>query len=76
MDKKILQEIADYLGVAPEDLDKQASIKDDLGLGPIELNDLLNQLSIKFDVYFSADETANLQKIEDLIVLIEDNSIE
>lgn len=75
MDKKIVQAIAEYLGVASEDIDKQSSLREDLGLSPIELNDLLNDLSVKFDVYFSPEEMSGLQKVDDLVVLIEDNSI-
>lgn len=73
---EIIQAIAENLGLAPEDLDRQALLREELGLGPIELNDLLAELSIKFGVSFNEMETEDLKKVDDLIVLIEDNLIE
>lgn len=73
---KIIQSIAEYLGLSPEDLDRHASLRDELNLGPIELNDLLTYLSEKFDVSFDSVEIEDLKKIDDLIVLIEDNLLD
>lgn len=75
-EKKIIQSIAEHLGLAPEDIDRGADLRDELSLGPVELNELLNDLSNRFDVIFTPEDTENLQKVEDLIVLVEDNLIE
>lgn len=75
-DIQIIQAIAEHLGLSVEDLDRHALLREDLGLGPIELNDLLSDLSQKFNVSFDAEEVEGLKKIDDLIVLIEDNLIE
>lgn len=72
----IIKTIADYLGLAPEDLDRHSSLRDDLNLGPIEINDLLADLASKFNITFESDEVENLLKVEDLIILIEDNLID
>ena len=74
--KDILQAIADHLGVSLEDLDRQASLRDDLGLGPIELNDLLNAVALKFDMVFSPEDVENLKKLDDLVILVEDNLLD
>lgn len=73
---QIIKAIAEYLGLAPEDLDRHSSLRDDLNLGPLELNDLLSDLSNRFKISFKPDEVENIQKIEDLIVLVEDNLID
>lgn len=73
---KIIQEIAEHLGLPAEDLDRHTLLQEELGLGPIELNDLLSDLSQKFDVSFDTEEIEGLKKVEDLIVLIEDNLID
>lgn len=75
-DKEILQAIADHLGLSVEDIDRNSHLRDDLELGPIELNDLLHILSEKFSVTFDPEDTENLQTVDDLIILIEDNMIE
>lgn len=75
-DKKILDIIAQHLGLAPEDIDRRASLHDELGLGPIQLNDLLNELSNKFDIVFTPEDTEHLEDVEDLIFLVEDNLID
>lgn len=73
---QILQAIADYLGLSIEDIDRHASLRDELNLGPIELNDLLAHLAAKFDVTFDETEIEDIKKIDDLIVLVEDNLLE
>ena len=73
---KIIQAIAEHLGLSPEDLDRHASLREELNLGPIELNDLLSDLSQKFDVSFNEEEIEDIKKIDDLIVLIEDNLLD
>lgn len=75
-ERKIIQVIADHLGLSPDDVDRQADLREELNLGHVELNDLLVELSEKFDVIFSAEDIRDLQKVEDLIVLVEDNLIE
>lgn len=74
--KEIIDEIAKHLGVTAQDIDPSASLKDDLGLGPIEIADLLEDLSQKFAVNFDPLETENISTINDLVVLIEDLLIE
>lgn len=72
----IIKAIAEHLGLNPEDLDRHALLEDELGLGPIELNDLLSNLSQKFNVSFETTELENLHKIEDLVSLVEDNLLD
>lgn len=72
----IIKEIADYLALNPEDLDRNALLQEELGISPIELNDLLANLSQKFNVAFEAHEIENLKKIEDIISLIEDHLLD
>ncbi|MBI3103647.1 acyl carrier protein [Candidatus Daviesbacteria bacterium] len=73
---QIIQAIAEHLGLNPEDLDRGASLRDELNLGPIELNDLFSDLSQKFHVSFEPSEVESIQKVDDLIVLIEDNLLD
>lgn len=75
-DKEIIQAMADHLGLSPEDLDRYSTLKDEVGLGPIELNDLLTNLSQKFNISFDPEDVENLKTVNDLVVLIEDNLIE
>lgn len=74
--KEIIQAIADHLGVSVEDLDRQASLRDDLNLGPIELNDLLNDLSAKFDIVFTPEDIEDIKTLDDLIMTVEDNLLD
>lgn len=75
-ESKIIQVIAEHLGLSPQDIDKGALLRDDLNLGPVELTDLINAVSSAFDVTFAPEEIAGLQTVDDLVVLVEDNSIE
>lgn len=73
---EIIQIIAEHLGLSPEDVDRQALLRDELNLGPIELNDLLSQLSQHFNISFEPEEIERIKKVDDLIVLVEDNLID
>ena len=46
--KEIMEAIADYLGIVASDIDKHANLREDLNLGPIELNDLLSDFVNRF----------------------------
>lgn len=72
----IIKAIAEHLGLNPEDLDRHAMLKEELGLGPIELNDLFSDLSQKFNITFKPEELENVHKIEDLVNLVEDNLLD
>lgn len=73
---EIIKAISEHLGLNPEDLDRHALLVEELGLGPIELNDLLVSLSHKFNISFDPSEVKGLQKVEDLAVLVEDNLLD
>ncbi len=73
---EVMKVIAEHLGLSVEDLEKQAYLRDDLYLSPIEINDLLAKLSQKFQISFNPDEVEGLQKVEDLIVVVEDNLLD
>ena len=73
---EIIQVIAEHLGLAPEDLDRGALLREELNLGPIELNDLLHHLSEHFGISFDPEDIEGLKKVEDLVVLVEDNLID
>lgn len=68
--------IAEHLTLNPEDLDRGALLKEDLNLNPLELNDLLSYLSQKFNITFDPEDVEHLSKLEDLIVLVEDNLLD
>jgi len=75
-EKKIIQTIAEHLSLSPEDVETGALLREDLNLGPIELNDLLGELSERFSITFKPSDVEELKKVEDLIVLVEDNLLE
>ena len=76
LDAQIIQAIAEQLALSPEDVDRGALLREELNLGPIELNDLLSNLAQKFNISFESDEVEHLNKVEDLIVLVEDSLLD
>lgn len=74
--KEIVAAIAKHLGVTPQDIDLQASLETDLGLGPLEKADLYSDLSIKFKVSFNTSDLEQIETVNDLVVLIEDMLLE
>lgn len=78
MDKQqeVINHIAKHLGVTPQDIDVNSSLVDDLELGPIEISDLLAELSKEFKVMFMPEDVSQIKTVDDLVVLIEDLSLE
>jgi acyl carrier protein len=76
MQSQVIEEVAKHLGVTPQDIDAGSSLSDDLGLGPVELADLLDALSQKFNVNFNPSEVEGLKTVSDIIVMVEDLSLE
>lgn len=76
LQKEIIAQIAQHLGVTPQDIDLDASLQEDLGLGPIELADMLAALATEFNVTFSPADVQRLHVVSDLVELIEDLSLE
>lgn len=72
----IMKAIAEHLGLNPEDLDRHALLKEELGLGPVELNDLLISLSQKFQITIAREDVEGITEVDDLIVLVEDNLLD
>lgn len=72
---KIIEEIAMHLGVSNNDIEKQALLREDLNLGPVEIADLINHLQQKFDIVIEPEEISDIQTVDDLIAIVEDNSI-
>lgn len=75
MQKEIIAEVAEYLGLSPTDLDRGSTFTEDLNLGPVEFNDLISYLSEKFNVILSSEDLSEVKTVDDLLVLIEDNLI-
>lgn len=74
--QQIIEAIAEGLTLPPADIDLEASLKDDLGLNPVEIADLLDNLNRKFNIVFDLSETGQVKTIGDLVELIEDKLLE
>jgi acyl carrier protein len=73
---EVIAEIAKHLGVTPQDIDISAGLSDDLGLGPVEMADLIGAISQKFAVNFNPSDLSGIKTVDDLVVAVEDLSLE
>lgn len=73
---QIIEAIAKHLGVSTADIDLTASLSEDLGLGPIEVSDLLADLAKEFNVTINPTEVENLDTVADVVALVEDALLE
>lgn len=74
--KKIIEAIAESLGLPIADIDMESHLQDDLGLNPVEIADLLGNLANKFHIIFDPSEPSQVKTVGDLIDLIEDKLLE
>lgn len=74
--KKIIEKIAEYLSLQVADIDLEAHLKDDLGLNPAEIADLLDHLSQNFGIVFDSTEISQVKTVGDLVDLTEDKLLE
>lgn len=76
MQQQVIEEIAKHLGITSADIDSNASLSEDLGIGPVELADLLSALSLKFKITFEPSEVERIRTVNDIVVMVEDQSLE
>lgn len=74
--REIIEEIAKQLAITPQDIDLNATLSEDMGLSPIEVADLLSVLSARFKITFDQDEVKDLRTVNDLVVMVEDQTLE
>lgn len=74
--RQIIEAIAESLALPISDIDPEAHLKDDLGLNPVEIADLLGNLSEKFSIIFDPAEAEQIKTVGSLIELIEDKLLE
>lgn len=74
--KKIIEAIAESLGLPTADIDMQSHLQDDLGLNPVEIADLLGDLADKFHIIFDPSEPNQVKTVGDLVELVEDKLLE
>ncbi len=73
---EIIDAIAKHLGITAADIEQDASLTEDLGLGAIEMADLLNYISEKYSITFDPTETEDIKTVNDLVVTVEDLLLE
>lgn len=76
MQQQVIEEIAKHLGVTIQDIDIGASLSEDLGLGPVETADLLSAISKRFNVTIDPQDVEGLKTVNDIVVMVEDLSLE
>lgn len=74
--QQIIESIADSLALPVADIDVESHLQDDLGLNPVEIADLLGDLSQKFKIVFDPLETESIKTVGNLVELIEDKLLE
>lgn len=74
--QQIIEAIADNLALPAADIDLEASLKDDMGLNPVEIADLLAHLSRNFHIVFDSSEISEVKTIGDLSELVEDKLLD
>lgn len=74
--KQIIEAIADSLTLPIADIDLESDLQDDLGLNKVEVADLFNSLSQKFNIFFEQTDTTSIHTMNDLVDLIEDKLLE
>lgn len=75
-EQQIIEAIAEILVLPLTDIDIEAHLQEDLGLNPVEVADLFDNLSQKFHIILEPVETEQIKTIGNLIELIEDKMLE
>lgn len=75
-EQQILATIAEALTLPVADIDKHSSLQDDLGLNPVEIADLIDNVSKKYNIVFDPLEVEQVRTVSDLVELIEDKLLE
>ena len=73
MREKIKETIAHSVGLDVADLEEEASIKEDLGIEPASLSDLLETLRQDLGIDIPTEELNEVETVEELVDLAENH---
>ncbi|MBQ9976904.1 MAG: acyl carrier protein [Clostridia bacterium] len=73
MVNEIIEALSEQLKVAPEEMNENTSVIDDLGADSLDLVELLMTLEDRYGVIVPDDEAVNLKTIKDIAEYIEAN---
>ncbi|KKS13482.1 hypothetical protein A2617_00570 [Candidatus Daviesbacteria bacterium RIFOXYD1_FULL_41_10] len=73
---KIIEAIAEHLTLPLADIDMEADLKDDMGLNPAEVADLLEHLSRTFNIIFDGSDILQIHTVGELVEMVEDKLLE
>ncbi len=73
---KLVEIIAEHLGVQKQDIELDTSFKDDLAADSLDLYDLVMAIEEEFNVEVGEDETKDVETVEDLIRILKELGVE
>jgi acyl carrier protein len=71
--ERVKKIIVDKLGVNPEEVTPEASIKDDLGADSLDVVDLIMDLEDEFGMQIEEQEAEKINTVGDIVAYIESN---
>ncbi len=72
--EKVKQIVVEQLGVDEDQVTNEASFMDDLGADSLDTVELVMALEEEFDIEISDEDAEKIQKVQDAIDYIEENS--
>ena len=74
--EKMIEIIADQLGVSEDEVTLEASFKEDLDADSLDLFELVMALEEEYDVEIPSDDLAELNTVGDVINYLKDKGVE
>lgn len=73
LEHKVIEIIADYVGVDSDDLTPDMSLREDINIPEIEIADLFTKLEEEFNIEIEPQDQKELKTINDVIAYISDH---
>lgn len=74
LDKKVIEIISRYLGVAEDEITEDMDLIDDLNINSYDIMSIIGRFEDEFDIEVPDEDIRDFRTIKDIITYIEDKS--
>lgn len=74
--EEVKQMISSQFDIPQEDIEEDSRLDEDLSLTDLDLEDLLNQIQLKYDCQIPPEKVSSFKKVADIVSFLYDNVAE
>ena len=74
MDKKVIEIMANYLGLKEEEITSDMDLMDDLNINSYDIMSIVGKFEDEFDIEILVENTINVRLVKDVLIYINEQN--